>query len=177
MHWTWPKGVQWSSGLLWLTKRCHTLERGPDRAVGPTFTQLIPAAGASNDDLSSLLFLVYHSWTTSRTASLGWQRSSFTLLLFLCISFCRRDEKGSKKRKTNRIFLVLYVDFVEYSATNSSSGLIFVKIRAESGQIFNKNPGEMLICKKKIFLFCFEKWKTEQNLENFFSSLSLNYFE
>jgi len=38
------------------------------------------------------------------------------------------------------------------SATNSSSGLIFVKIRAESGRIFNKNPGknpgEMLICKE-----------------------------
>ena len=66
------------------------------------------------------------------------------------------------------------------SATNSSSGLIFVIIRAESGRIFNKNPGknpgECSFAKKKIFLFCFEKWKIEQNLENFFL-LSLNYFE
>ena len=29
-----------------------------------------------------------------------------------------------------------------YSATNSSSGLIFVKIRAESGRIFSENPGK-----------------------------------
>ena len=29
------------------------------------------------------------------------------------------------------------------SVTNSSSGLIFVKIRAESGQIFSKNPGKI----------------------------------
>ena len=33
------------------------------------------------------------------------------------------------------------------SATNSSSGLIFVKIRAESGRIFSKNPG-----KTKVFV-------------------------
>ena len=29
------------------------------------------------------------------------------------------------------------------SVTNSSSGLIFVKIRAESGRIFSKNPGNI----------------------------------
>jgi len=29
--------------------------------------------------------------------------------------------------------------------TNSSSGLIFVKIRAESGWIFNKNPGKIRV--------------------------------
>ena len=29
------------------------------------------------------------------------------------------------------------------SVTNSSSGLIFVKIRAESGRIFSKNPGKI----------------------------------
>ena len=34
------------------------------------------------------------------------------------------------------------------SVINSSSGLIFVKIRAESRGNFNKNPGEMLICKE-----------------------------
>ena len=31
------------------------------------------------------------------------------------------------------------------SVPNSSSGLIFVKIRAESGQIFSKNPGKTKI--------------------------------
>jgi len=41
------------------------------------------------------------------------------------------------------------------SATNSSSGLIFVKIRAESGRIFNKNPGKMLICTEIFFFFQF----------------------
>ena len=29
------------------------------------------------------------------------------------------------------------------SVTNSSSGLIFVKIRALSGRLFSKNPGEI----------------------------------
>ena len=29
------------------------------------------------------------------------------------------------------------------SVPNSSSGLIFVKIRADSGRIFNKNPGKI----------------------------------
>ena len=32
------------------------------------------------------------------------------------------------------------------SVTNSSSRLSFLKIRAESGQIFNKNPGETKFC-------------------------------
>ena len=31
----------------------------------------------------------------------------------------------------------------ESSATNYSSGLIFVKIRAESGRIFSENPGKI----------------------------------
>jgi len=32
-----------------------------------------------------------------------------------------------------------------FSVPNSSSGLIFVKIRAESGQIFSKNPGKIRV--------------------------------
>ena len=31
------------------------------------------------------------------------------------------------------------------SVPNSSSGLIFVKIRAESGRIFSKNPGKIRV--------------------------------
>ena len=31
------------------------------------------------------------------------------------------------------------------SVPNSSSGLIFVKIRAESGQMFSKNPGKIRV--------------------------------
>ena len=42
------------------------------------------------------------------------------------------------------------------SVTNSSSGLIFVKIRAESGRIFSKNPGknpgETKFCDSVVFL-------------------------
>ena len=59
------------------------------------------------------------------------------------------------------------------SVTNSSSGLIFVKIRADfqqiSGQNPGKNPGEMLICKENNLFILFRKM---ENLENFFSTLS-----
>ena len=41
-----------------------------------------------------------------------------------------------------------------FSATNSSSGLIFVKIRAESGRIFNKNPGKIRAKIRAKLIFC-----------------------
>ena len=39
------------------------------------------------------------------------------------------------------------------SVTNSLSGLIFVKIRAESKQIFSKNPGKTKFCDSVIYLW------------------------
>ena len=62
------------------------------------------------------------------------------------------------------------------SATNYSSGLIFIKIRAESGRIFNKypgkNPGEMLICKEKNLFILFRKMENWTKFRECFSSLS-----
>ena len=39
------------------------------------------------------------------------------------------------------------------SVTNSLSGLIFVKIRAESKRIFSKNPGKIKFCDSVIYLW------------------------
>ena len=41
-----------------------------------------------------------------------------------------------------------------FSVTNSSSGLIFVKIRAGSGQIFSKNPGNIGVKIRAKVKFC-----------------------
>ena len=45
------------------------------------------------------------------------------------------------------------------------SGRIFVKIQAESGRIFNKDPGEIQVFKEKnSFNFCLEKIENEQKI-------------
>ena len=40
----------------------------------------------------------------------------------------------------------------KHSVTNSSAGLIFVKIRAKTGRIFSNNPGETKVCDFVVFL-------------------------
>ena len=45
-----------------------------------------------------------------------------------------------------------YVNMI-CSVTNSSSGLLFVKIRAKSGWFFSKNPGEIQVCDFVVFMW------------------------
>ena len=48
-----------------------------------------------------------------------------------------------EREEEKTTFLPSEVIFSIDSVLNSSSGLLFVKIRAESGRIFSKNPGKI----------------------------------
>ena len=56
----------------------------------------------------------------------------------LTVRLTLADNPPTRQPSVQTSFVIFYG-----SATNSSSGLIVVKIRAESGRIFNKNPGKI----------------------------------
>ena len=54
-----------------------------------------------------------------------------------------REWEKSRQAELEAHRQVKYAQNMYYSVPNSSSGLLFVKIRAETGRIFSKNPGKI----------------------------------